>query len=101
MITDRQKKLLNIVIGQYIQNPEPVSSKALVKSGPFSVSSATLRHEMNELEKAAYLSHPHTSSGRVPTVKAYRSYVDNLMAGPGIYVPEATKKKIHKAIKEA
>lgn len=101
MISQRQEKLLNILIGQYIKNPEPVSSKALVKSGPFSLSSATLRHEMSALEKQGYLTHLHTSGGRVPTTKAYRMYVDNLMDGPGIYVPEATKKKIHKAITEA
>lgn len=101
MISQRQEKLLNILIGQYIKNPEPVSSKALVKSGPFSLSSATLRYEMSALEKAGYLTHLHTSSGRVPTTKAYRMYVDNLMDSPGIYVPEATKKKIHKAITEA
>ena len=101
MLSKRQEKLLNILISQFIKNSEPVSSKALVKSGPFSLSSATLRGEMSALEKAGYLAHLHTSSGRVPTVKAYRLYVDNLMAGPGIYVPEATKKKIHKAIAEA
>ena len=56
---------------------------------------------MSALEKAGYLTHLHTSSGRVPTVRAYRLYVDNLMAGPGIYVPESTKKKIHKAIADA
>ena len=56
---------------------------------------------MSQLEKGGYLTHLHTSSGRVPTAKAYRLYVDNIMAGPGIYVPEATKNKIHKAIKEA
>lgn len=84
-----------------MKNPEPVSSKALVKSGPFSLSSATLRNEMNALEKAGYLMHPHTSSGRIPTTKAYRLYVDNLMTDPGIYIPEATKKKIHKAITDA
>jgi transcriptional regulator of heat shock response len=101
MLNKRQEKLLNILIGQYIKNPEPVSSKALVKSGPFSLSSATIRHEMNELEKRGYLTNLHTSSGRIPTVKAYRLYVDNLMTKPGIYVPEATKQKIHKAITEA
>lgn len=101
MLSKRQEKLLNILIGQFIKNPEPVSSKALVKSGTFSLSSATLRSEMSALEKAGYLAHVHTSSGRVPTVKAYRMYVDNLMIGPGIYVPEATKKKIHKAIADA
>ncbi len=101
MLTKRQGKLLNILIEEYIKEPEPVSSKALVKSGSFSLSSATIRHEMNELEKAGYLTHLHTSSGRVPTTKAYRLYVDNLMADPAIYVPEATKKKIHKAITDA
>ena len=101
MLSQRQEKLLNILISQYINNAEPVSSKALVKSGPFSLSSATLRHEMSNLEKAGYLTHLHTSSGRVPTTKAYRLYVDNVMAAPGIYVPEATKQKIHKAITDA
>ena len=100
-LTVRQEKLLNILIGQFIKNAEPVSSKALVKSGPFSLSSATLRGEMNALEKAGYLTQLHTSGGRIPTPKAYRFYVDNLMANPGIYVPEATKKKIHKAIADA
>jgi transcriptional regulator of heat shock response len=101
MLNERQEKILNILIGEYIKNPEPVSSKALVKSSSFSLSSATLRGEMNKLEKAGYLMHLHTSGGRVPTAKAYRFYVDNLMSGPGIYVPEATKKKIHKAINDA
>ena len=101
MLNQRQEKLLDILIGQYIKNPEPVSSKALVRSGSFSLSSATLRNEMNALEKAGYLMQLHTSGGRVPTGKAYRLYVDNLMADPAIYVPEATKKKIHKAITDA
>ena len=93
--------MLNILIGRYIIDAEPVSSKALVKSGPFRLSSATIRHEMNELERAGYLTHLHTSSGRVPTPKAYRLYVDNLMSDSRIYVPEATKQKIHKAITDA
>lgn len=101
MLTKRQEKMVNIIIDNYIRTAEPVSSKALVKSGPFSLSSATLRHEMSALEKAGYLTHLHTSGGRVPTAKAYRLYVDNLMTDPGIYVPEATKQKIHKAITDA
>ena len=92
---------MDIIIGSYIKTAEPVSSKALVRSGPFSLSSATIRHEMSALEQAGYLTHLHTSSGRVPTGKAYRLYVDNLMSDPAIYVPEATKKKIHKAISDA
>ena len=101
MLTKRQEKLLNIIIGSYIKTAEPVSSKALVKSGPFSLSPATLRHEMSKLEDIGYLAHLHTSGGRVPTNKAYRFYVDNLMAGPNIYVPEETRRKVHDAIKKA
>lgn len=100
-MNSRQEKLLNIIISNYIKTAEPVSSKALVKSGPFSLSTATIRHEMNELEGAGYLTHLHTSSGRIPTTKAYRLYVDNLMTDPGVYVPETTKRKIHKAITDA
>lgn len=100
-MNSRQEKLLNIIIDNYIKTAEPVSSKALVKSGPFNLSTATIRHEMNELERAGYLAHLHISSGRVPTTKAYRLYVDNLMADPAIYVPETTKRKIHKAITDA
>ena len=101
MLNKRREKLLNIIIRNYIKTAEPVSSKALVKSGSFSLSTATIRHEMNELERSGYLAHLHTSGGRVPTTKAYRLYVDNLMTDPGIYVPEATKRKIHKAITDA
>jgi transcriptional regulator of heat shock response len=101
ILTPRKRKLINLIVREFVRSAEPVSSKALVKSGPFSLSSATIRNEMNELERAGFLAHRHTSGGRVPTNQSYRFYVDNLMASPGIYAPEATRKKVHKAIKEA
>ena len=78
MISDRQEALLMALINEYIQTAEPVSSKILEKSGFFGLSSATIRAEMNELESLGYLAHIFTSSGRVPTERAYRRYVDNV-----------------------
>ena len=79
MITTRQEALLASIIKEYIETAEPVSSKILEKSGFFDLSSASIRNEMNDLEGAGFLAHLYTSSGRVPTDKAYRYFVDNLI----------------------
>lgn len=78
MISQRQGALLASIIENFIKTAEPISSKLLEKSGFFDLSSATIRAEMNELEGCGYLAHLFTSSGRVPTDRAYRYYVDNL-----------------------
>jgi heat-inducible transcriptional repressor len=101
MLSERQQKLLNILIERHIKTSQPVSSKSIVESGYFSLSSATIRCEMHILEKAGYLTHIHTSSGRVPTARAYRLYVDNLMSNSNFFVPESLRIKIHTAIKNA
>ncbi len=75
----RQKELLNLVIESYIKTAEPVGSNLLAEKGKLGVSGATLRNEMRALEDEGYLSHPHTSAGRVPTDKGYRFYVDSLL----------------------
>lgn len=75
-ITDRQAKILAEIIRQYAQGAEPVGSHALAES--FHVSSATIRAEMVALEHKDYIYQPHISSGRVPTDKGYRYYVNNL-----------------------
>ncbi len=80
MITDRQEKLLNFIIKEYVKTARPVGSALVVKKGDFDLGSASLRSEMCELEQAGYLSQLHTSGGRVPTDKAYRFYVNNLNA---------------------
>jgi len=72
-LTDRQQKILELVIKEYVNNPRPVSSKLLARK--LGLSSATLRNEMMELESRGYLNQPHTSAGRIPTEKAYRFFI--------------------------
>lgn len=68
-LTPRQQKILGMVIRTYIDTATPVGSKALAESGELGVSSATIRNEMAVLEELGYLTHPHTSAGRVPQTK--------------------------------
>lgn len=75
-MTDRQEKILSAVVEQYAEVASPVGSSLLAKA--FDVSSATIRSEMAELERLGYIYQPHTSSGRVPTDKGYRFYVNQL-----------------------
>lgn len=75
-MTDRQQAILNAIVEQYAEVASPVGSSLLAKA--FKVSSATIRAEMAELEKDGFIYQPHTSSGRVPTDKGYRYYVNNL-----------------------
>ncbi len=93
-MTDRQERLLKLIIDEYISTAEPVSSKLLEESGFFGLSSATIRAEMNELEHGGYLEQPHTSAGRAPTDKAYRFYVDNLVRTGDIEPESRLKQKI-------
>jgi len=79
-INDRMKLILNTVVYLYITEAEPVGSSMVVKNYDLNVSSATVRHDMQVLEKLGFLKKPHTSAGRVPTDKGYRFYVDNLMS---------------------
>ena len=74
---DREKKVLEIIVQSYIYMGMPVSSRHV--SRRLNLSSATIRSIMADLEEAGLISHPHTSAGRVPTVKGYRYYVDTLM----------------------
>lgn len=77
MLTERQKKLLKLIVGEYIKSAKPVSSKLISKT--LKCSSATIRSEMASLEEIGLLEKTHTSSGRIPSEKGYRYYVDNLM----------------------
>jgi heat-inducible transcriptional repressor len=76
MLSERQQKILQAIVEQYAEVASPVGSSLLAKV--FSVSSATIRSEMAELEKREFIKQPHTSAGRVPTDKGYRYYVNNL-----------------------
>lgn len=79
MLTQRQLLILNNIIEIFTRDGEPISSQSIVKTGNIQASSATIRNEMSVLEKLNLIEKVHSSSGRVPTVKGYRFYVDNLM----------------------
>ena len=76
-LDNRKKRILQAIIEEYIETAEPVSSKNLVDE--LDCSSATIRNEMAELEHIGFLEKTHTSSGRIPSQKGYRYYVDQLV----------------------
>ncbi|RME46855.1 MAG: heat-inducible transcription repressor HrcA [Chloroflexi bacterium] len=78
-LTERRKEILAIVVREYIATAAPVGSTTIAKVHDLGVSPATIRNEMAALEEAGYLTHPHTSAGRLPTVKGYRYFVEQLM----------------------
>lgn len=82
MISKRQESLLNFIIKEYIQTAKPVSSALVSKKTKFKVSPATIRNDMNDLEERGLLIQRHISGGRIPTDKAYRFYVNQLLAKP-------------------
>lgn len=77
MLSERRKELLKLIVEEYIKTANPVGSSLLCDK--LNCSSATIRNEMASLEDMGYLEKTHTSSGRVPSEKGYRYYVDNLM----------------------
>ncbi len=78
-LSERKKQILRAVIESYVQTAEPVGSKAVADLAGLSVSSATIRNDMADLEEQGYLEQPHTSAGRIPSPKGYRLYVNELM----------------------
>lgn len=77
-MTDRRRRILELVVREYVNSAQPVGSEALSRLS-LGVSSATIRNELAALETAGYLTHPHTSAGRIPTEKGYRYFVESLM----------------------
>ncbi len=77
----RKSAVLCAVVEQYVRTGEPVSSESIAERSGLGVSSATIRNEMAALEELNFLTHPHTSAGRIPTDAGYRHYVDSLPAG--------------------
>jgi len=78
-LSERQLQILQAVVDDYVQNAEPVGSRSISKKCGLGVSPATIRNEMADLEEMGYLTHPHTSAGRIPSDKGYRLYVNELM----------------------
>ena len=101
MLTSRMVKILKAIVDEFVETAEPVSSNSLINKYDLNCSSATIRNEMAELEKQGYLDKVHTSSGRIPSAKGYRFYVDELMQDDRIsleeikYISEKLETKVH------
>lgn len=78
-LNDRRRLILKLVIQEFIENSQPVASEMLARKYQLNVSPATVRNELAALEELGYLTHLHTSAGRVPTDSGYRFFVENLM----------------------
>lgn len=98
-LNERMKNILTAVVHRYITTAEPVSSAIIAEKYNLDLSTATIRHEMYLLENYDYLWQPHTSSGRIPTDKGYRFYVDNLMIKS--YLREKEKREIIRIYKKS
>ncbi|WP_413309942.1 heat-inducible transcriptional repressor HrcA [Bacillus sp. 1P10SD] len=80
MLSDRQLLILQVIVDDFIRSAQPIGSRSLSKKEEISFSSATIRNEMADLEELGYIEKTHTSSGRVPSEKGYRYYVDHLLS---------------------
>ena len=90
-LTDRKKRILKVVVEDYIRTAEPVGSKAIAAEMDGKVSSATIRNELADLVDLGYLEQPHTSAGRIPSPKGYRLYVNELMEQQKLSLAETEK----------
>ncbi|HZJ83880.1 MAG TPA: heat-inducible transcriptional repressor HrcA [Clostridia bacterium] len=90
---ERKLQILQAIIDDYIVSAEPVGSRTISKKYGIGLSSATIRNEMADLEDMGYLEQPHTSSGRIPSDKGYRLYVDHLMKTKVLTITEANHIK--------
>lgn len=78
MVSERSLEVLRVIVQDYVASREPVGSKSIVERHSFGVSAATIRSDMAQLEEEELIAAPHTSSGRIPTDKGYRLFVDQL-----------------------
>ena len=97
-LTPRERRVLEAVIQTYVQTAEPAGSRVLTRRHDLGVSPATIRNTMSDLEEKGFLSHPHTSAGRVPTDKAYRVYVDSLLNSPAGAIVAAERERLREQI---
>lgn len=86
-LSDRERQVLEAVVRTYVATAEPAGSRTVCRRFDLGVSAATVRNTMSDLEAKGYLTHPHTSAGRVPTDQAYRFFVDR-MVRPATLSPE-------------
>src|SRR5512134_3517222 len=94
-LSERSRQILEAIIEDYIRTAEPVGSRTITRRHGISLSPATVRNVMSDLEELGYLASPHTSAGRVPTDKAYRLYVDSLLRVRGVSPNEEDEIRRH------
>lgn len=87
-LSARRARILALVVREHVRDAQPVASGTLVRNYDLGCSAATVRSELAFLEEAGLLAQPHTSAGRVPTVKGYRYFVERLMSRAGLPEPE-------------
>lgn len=90
-LNERETAILSAIVYEYITSGKPVGSRSFVQKYSFSISPATMRNTMYDLEKLGYLQQPHTSAGRLPTDKGYRYYVDSLLDTYEVVMNERVK----------
>jgi len=95
MMDERKFRILRAIIDDYILTAVPVGSRTISKKYETGLSSATIRNEMSDLEELGYLAQPHVSAGRIPSAKAYRLYVDQLLQSGQIASPDPEALKAH------
>lgn len=102
MLDERKLKVLYAIINSHLLSAEPIGSRTISKEYNLGVSPATIRNEMSDLEDKGYLSKPHSSAGRVPSDKAYRLYVDEILkiSSPNIERDEEVKQILYRESKE-
>lgn len=91
LLTDRQLLILQVIIDDFIQSAQPIGSRSLSEKQGILLSSATIRNEMAELEALGFIEKTHTSSGRIPSEKGYRYYVDHLLSPHALHADDINK----------
>jgi heat-inducible transcriptional repressor len=105
MLSERQHRILGIVVDAYLESGRPVGSKLIAERADVEWAPSTVRAELSALERGGLLSHPHTSAGRVPTDAGYRLYADALLASeahkPAASASEPRLTQIRREVEEA
>ena len=104
MLDERAQILLKTLVERYIEDGQPVASRALTQASGLDLSAATIRHVMSDLENLGLIASPHTSAGRVPTARGYRLFVDTMLtadqqalSAPSIPIDQPQKVIAHAA----
>jgi heat-inducible transcriptional repressor len=102
VLTERRARILSLIISEYIDSAVPVGSETILRRFDLPFSAATIRNEMARLEEDGYISHPHTSAGRVPSDRGYRYYVEALMEERDLpwEVKQTIRHQFHQAGRE-